>query len=527
MSVKFGMRMIAAGLIAAAMAGAAFAQGKQGGKLTMVQPVEPSGLVSAVNSANYIGTISTKIHEGLIGYDAKFKPVPSLATSWEVSPDGKKYTFHLRKNVKWHDGADFTADDVEFSLMKVWKVLHPRGRATFANVTGVQKPDKYTVVFTLSEASPTIMSALSAFESQVLPKHVYDGSDIAQNKALSAPIGTGPFKFVEWKKGEYIRLAKNQNYWDKPKPYLDELVLRIIPDGSSRAAAIESGEIQMGVFTPTPLADVKRLGQVKGLNVETKGYELLSPMYLMEFNLSNPYVKDAKVRRAIAHAIDKDFLVKNIWFGFGKPATGPLTTNSPFYTKNGVPQYQYDVATANRLLDEAGFKRKGDARFTLNLDTLRDSESVRAAEYVKQALRRVGIQVNIRNSDLGTFIRNVYAEYDFGMTLNFFSLLADPTLGTERLYISSNIKKGTPFANVSQFSNARVDELFMKARREPDAAKRTTMFHEVQKIVQTELPVLNLFEMQFLTLYKNNVKNYGIDGEGPYASFKDVFLSGE
>jgi len=513
------------GLVTAMISGSVVAQEKHGGTLVMVQPVEPSGLVSAVNTSNYNATISTKIHEGLVVYDEKFQPTPSLATSWEISPDGKKYVFHLRKGVKWHDGKDFTADDVEFSVLNVWKTAHPRGRATFSQVTGVQKPDSHTVVLELSEPSPTIMAALSSYESPIVPRHIYEGGDMLQHPALGAPIGTGPFKFAEWKKGEYIRLVRNDDYWDKPKPYLDELILRIIPDGSSRAAAIESGGVQLGVFNSTPLADVKRLSQIEGMGIETRGYDLLSPMYLMELNLSNEYLKHTKVRQAIAHAIDKDFLVKNIWFGFGKPATGPLTSKSPYYVEDGIAQYAFDVELANRLLDEAGYPAKNGTRFTLSLDTLRDPETLRAAEYVKQAMRRVGIQVTIRNSDLGTFIRNVYADYDFGMTLNFFSLLSDPTLGTERLYISSNIKKGTPFANASQFRNERVDALLKQARSEPDAETRRTLFREFQTIVQQELPILNLFEMQFVTLYSDKVKNHTVTGEGPYASFKEVYLA--
>jgi peptide/nickel transport system substrate-binding protein len=502
-----------------------YAQPVRGGTLTVVQPIEPPALVSAVNTSTYLGTVSTKIFEGLVEYDDKLKPRPALAESWSISADGKTYTFRLRKGVKWHDGIDFTAADVQFSLMEVWKKVHGRGRSTYDKVVSVTTPDPYTVVVQLSVPSPTIMSALSSYESQVIPKHIYGNGDISTNPALNAPIGTGPFKFVEWKKGEYIRLARNPDYWDKPKPYLDEIIFRVIPDGSARAASLESGETLLGVFNPVPLADVARISKVPDLSVDSNGYAMLSPMYLMEFNLGRERFRDRKVRQAIAYAIDKSFIVKNVWYGVGKPATGPIASTSPYYTTKDVPQYPFSVDTAKKLLDEAGLAASSDGtRFSMTLDSLRDPETLRTAEYVKQALKRVGIQVELRNHDLGTFIRQVYGEYDFDMTLNFFSLLSDPTLGMERLYVSSNIRKGTPFSNGSQYRSEQMDSLLNQARIENDPEKRMQEFHDVQRLVQQDLPIINVLEIQFLSVINKKVKGYNVSGEGPYASFKEVYL---
>ena len=135
-------------------------------------------------------------------------PKPALAASWKISPDGKTYTFNLRRGVTWHDGKPFTSADVKFSAEEAWKKLHPRGKATFAKVTSVLTPDPHTVVFNLSEPAPMMMSALNAYESQIIPKHIYEGRDISTNPACNAPIGTGPFVFKEWKKGEFIKLAR-------------------------------------------------------------------------------------------------------------------------------------------------------------------------------------------------------------------------------------------------------------------------------------------------------------------------------
>lgn len=501
------------------------AEPRPGGTLTMVQPIEPPALVSAVNSSTYVGTVSTKIFEGLVEYDDKFNPRPSLAESWEISPDGKRYTFRLRHGVKWHDGEPLTSADVEFSLMQVWKKVHGRGRTTFDKVISTATPDEHTLVFDLSDPSPTIMMALSSYESQVIPKHVYATADLATSPALTAPIGTGPFKFVDWQKGQYIRLARNPDYWDKGKPYLDEIVVKVIPDGAARAASLETGETLLGVFNPVALVDVGRLAKLPGLSVETAGYGLLSPMYLMEFNGGKKPFDDKRVRQAVAHAIDRNFIIKNIWFGFGTPATSPVPSSSRYHAADDLPQYAYDVEAARRLLDEASLRPAADGtRFSMTLDTLRDPETLRTAEYVRQALKRVGVHVELRNSDLGTFIRHVYSDYDFDATLNFFSLMSDPTLGVERLYISTNIRKGTPFANASQFRNEEVDRLFLQARVENDPTKRQEEFRRMEQIVQEELPLLDLFDMQFVTIANKTVKGYRASGEGPYASFKDIYI---
>ena len=190
----------------------------KGGTLTMLVQPEPPVLVSAFNSAAPIGVVSTKILEGLLTYDFDMVPKPVLAETWKVSPDGKSIIFNLRKGVKWHDGKEFTSADVQFSVMKAWKKLHPRGRSTFAKVTAVETPSPYVAILKLSEPSPYLMSALSGYESQILPRHLYEGTDLAANPYNSKPVGTGPFVFKEWQKGNFVLLERNPNYWDSGRP---------------------------------------------------------------------------------------------------------------------------------------------------------------------------------------------------------------------------------------------------------------------------------------------------------------------
>ncbi|HYB44068.1 MAG TPA: ABC transporter substrate-binding protein, partial [Candidatus Methylomirabilis sp.] len=337
--------------------------------------------------------------------------------------------------------------------------------------------------------------------------------------------GTGPFVFKEWKKGDFIRLERNPNYWDKGKPYLDAIVVRIIPDAAARAAALEKGEVQLGVFNPVPLSDVKRLTALPNVKAETRGYEYFAPMYMAEINLREEHLKDGRVRHAILHALDRKFIADNLWFGFAKPATGPIASSSPFYTTQGVPQYPYDVARANTILDEAGYKRgAGNMRFKITLTFAPIQPEVpRTAEYIKQALARVGIDVDLQNLDLATFIRQVY-NWEFELTQNYLYLLPDPTLGVQRLYVGSNIKKGTPFANAAGYENKEVDAVFAAAQTENDAAKRKELFARAQRLIQEDLPALNLLELSFVTLYSTKLFNHTMGADGPYGSFKDTYL---
>jgi peptide/nickel transport system substrate-binding protein len=236
-------------------------------------------------------------------------------------------------------------------------------------------------------------------------------------------------------------------------------------------------------------------------------------------------LKDKRVRQAIMYALDRKFIVDTVWFGFGKPATGPIVSTSPFYTTEGVPQYPFDPAKANKILDEAGLKRGADnLRFKLTQEYPPGPETARQAEYMKQALGRVGIDLELRSVDLATFIRKIYGEYDFNLSQNYLYTLPDPTLGVERLYVTSNIKKGTPFANAAGYSNPELDSVFEAARTENDLAKRKALFATAQRIIQEDLPVLNLFELKLATLASAKLMNHTITADGPYASFKDVYF---
>jgi peptide/nickel transport system substrate-binding protein len=262
-------KIILAAAVVALACGPSHAQ-KSGGTLVQITQPEPPNLAPYVSTSGPIGQVTAKVFDGLLEYDFDLKPKPGLAESFKVSDDGKTVTFKLRKGVTFHDGKPFTSADVQFSIMEVLKKTHPRGIATFKEVT-VETPDELTAVFKLKTPAPYMMMALSGYESPMLPKHIYGVGDIKTHPNANSPVGTGPFKFVEWRRGEFVRLDKNPNYWRENRPFLDRIVVRFIGDASTRTAALEKGEVHIAGFGAVPYNDVKKLAALPSLDVTTKG----------------------------------------------------------------------------------------------------------------------------------------------------------------------------------------------------------------------------------------------------------------
>ncbi|MBX2853730.1 MAG: ABC transporter substrate-binding protein [Rhodobacteraceae bacterium] len=524
---KFALAAVA--MSAALASGAAMAQ-KAGGNLVFIVQPEPPSLAGYLSTSGPIGLVAPKIYEGLFDYDNDLKIAPALAESYDVSDDGKTVTFKLQQGVTWHDGEPFTSADVEFTVMEVLKKVHPRGPNSFREVTSIDTPDEYTAVFNLAKAAPYMLSALSAYESPMVPKHLLEGQDPRNAELGNNPVGTGPFKFVEWKKGQYIRLEKNENYWKEGLPYLDRIVGRFIPDASTRTAAMESGEVMYGAFGAIPNIDAVRLRDTDGFSVTTEGYATINPMALIEFDTTEPPFDNPALRKAISYALDRQFLIDNIWFGYGKPATSALSSTfaGPGLYKDPMPNYvpTADIEEAIKLLDEAGITPdENGVRAKAVLDLIPYGEDWRrAGEYMKQALVPIGIELELRYEDVPTWLKRVYHNYDFAMNVNYFYQLADPVLGVHRHYGTDQIRQGTHFVNSTRYPNPKLDELLVAGAQEPDAAKRGEIYGEIQSILAEDMPVLNLFEMEFLTVYNDKLKGIDVSGLGAYGSFAEAWI---
>ncbi len=507
---------------AATDAAPAASQAKHGGTLNWIVTPEPASVIPLTTTAGTNAELGPKIVEGLLTYDDELNPLPLLATAWEISDDGLQYTFTLREGVKWHDGEDFTSEDVAFSLLTL-KEVHPRGRAIFANVTEVQTPDDHTAIVVLSKPAPYLLTALAGAESPIVPKHLYEGSDILANKHNSAPVGTGPFVFKEWVKGSHMVLERNPNYWDDPKPYLDQIVVHFIPDAVARAAALESGSADLA-GQAIPLSDVKRFTEMPHMRVDSINWPYISVHQQMFFNLDTPELQDVNVRRAIAHAIDVEALNNIVWYGYGTPSAAAIGKANVKYHNADIEYLPVDLDKAKQLLDDAGLTPDANGnRLTLRL-LYNPFQERRAADFVRQSLSRIGIDAVIENYDFGTYVTKAYTDRDFDITLEALANIFDPTVGVQRVFWSKNFQVGLPFSNAAHYVNPEADRLLEAAAIEVDEDKRRQQFLDLQQVINDDLPSIEFGANPQITVVANKVKDYAPTGEGLRGSFADLYI---
>ena len=457
------VRTIAAVATTVFLASSAMAEEpKRGGTLVMAIQQNPRHLNPAVQSGTATGQPGTQLFASLLRYDDGWTPQPYLAKSWEVSDDGLSVTIKLVENATFHDGKPITSEDVAFSIETV-KANHPF-KSMFAPVTAVETPDPNTAVIKLSEPHPALMLAMSSQLLSIIPKHVYgDGQDPKAHPANSAGVvGSGPFKLVEFKRDEHIILERYDGYFLEGLPYLDKIVMRIMPDGSSRTIALEGGELMLSGFEEQP-RNINRLKKNPDLDVSNAGYAAIGPVNWLAFNTKADKISDPVVRKAIAYAVDREFILKAlIVLGTAAPAKTGIHPGSPFYN-DSVEAYDLDLDKANKMLDDAGYAKGADGvRFPLTVDygwpTMKPF-----AEYMKPQLKKIGIDVTVRASaDFPTWAKRI-SNHEFDMTMDNVFNWGDPVIGVHRTYNSQNIKKGVIWSNTQQYSNARVDELMKLA----------------------------------------------------------------
>jgi len=499
----------------------------RGGTLVIGVGREPPLLTSALTTAGPTQTVSGKIFDGLLTYDTAFKPQPQLATSWKSSADGLSITLNLRPDVRWHDGKPFTSADVAFSVLEAWKKYNARGRSTFLNVEQVDTPSPLVAVLRLARPAPFILQALASTESQVIPKHLYAGTDVMANPHNSAPVGTGPFRFVRWEKGRQLVLERNPDYWDKAsgRPYLDQIVFRQVTDPGAAVAALETGSVHLSA--ELPLSDIKNLANRANLAVHRRNNNANLGITGIEFNLERPLFQDLRVRQAVAHSIEREFLLKNVWFGYGTVEHGPIPSGfQDFYTAD-VPRYPFDLKKAEALLEAAGHKRNAQGirlQFTCDPNATGNTLS-QTAQVLRSNLARIGVKLDVRSQDFGEFINRVYTRRDFDTSIVGASAGPDPAIGTQRFYWSKNIQPGVAFSNGAAYRNPEVDRLLEAAQVENDPVKRRALYVRFQQIVQTDLPKIPLISAESVVVASRQLRDFLSTSEGTLGNFAGAWLA--
>lgn len=520
--------VLTGGLGLAAFGRAALAQEtpRRGGVLNVAYNTEQANLNPALVASNAVYLVASKVVEPLVEMDAGGRFIPLLATAWEPAADGRSITFRLRRGVKWHDGREFTAADVQFSAMSIWKELQNFGRVTFRDLSAVETPDPLTAIFRFSRPTPAqlIMNALPAL-SAVVPKHLYENTDIRANPRNTMPIGTGPFKLTENRRGQFVVLERNPEYWDAPKPYLDRIVFRVMTDKAAIAAAHEAGEIDLSCFTSVPIADIGRLARLPRLEVTERGYEGAAYHVTIEFNLRRPQLANPMVRRAIAHAIDAESALRTVFEGYGRVGTGPVPSYDPvFYTTDNVPRYAYNLALANQMLDQAGFPRgAAGLRFPLRLVPAPWFEYTRLmGDFLAQALRQVGIGAEMQVYDPGAHLGVVYRDHNFDITTGSHAYRNDPAISTTILY-ETGTPAGVPWSNQFGYANPAMDQLIQTAANELDGARRIQHYRRFQQLAQEDLPLIPAIEHSFVSVVDRRLRAHHNNPRWAMANWADLW----
>ncbi|GEN24315.1 ABC transporter substrate-binding protein [Halomonas cupida] len=493
-------------------------QPRRGGVIdTIIQP-EPPGLVLGMIQNAPTRTVAGNIYEGLLRYTTDLEPIPQLAESWDVSEDGKVYTFHLRENVLWHDGEPFTAADAVFSADVFHRELNPSARAVLEHVESIEAPDDHTVVFTLKQPFGPFLLSFEAGTFTMVPKHIYEGTDFRNNDANNHPIGTGPFKFDSWDRGTVIKLTRNEDYYEEDLPYLDGVNWHIIPDGASRAVAYENGTVDVLPYGTVENFDVPRLSELDNTCSTEQGHEYFSPFAMLWMNNRHGPMTDKRFRQAVMYAMDREFARDVLWNGMGQVPLGAFGSNARFQNEDLTP-YDYDPDRARELLDEMGY----DGTEVTLLPVPYGETWTRWAEAVQQNLKEVGINVRTVATDVGGWNQRL-AERDYDLAFTYLYQYGDPALGISRSYLSTNTAAGSPWNNVEGYANPKVDELFNAAATAHPDSEREALYHEVQEILQEDVPLGWLLELGFPTIYRCNVKNLVNSAVGVNEGFRDAWI---
>ena len=500
---------------------------RRGGVLTVHFATEQRILNPSLQASTGVYIVGGKMQEALLDLDAQGNPVGVLAESWESAPDGLTHVFRLRRGVTWHDGRPFTSADVQFTAMEMWKKILNYGTTLQQFLEAVDTPDAHTAIFRYSRPMPQglLLRAMPDL-GYISPRHIFETGDIRNNPANTAPVGTGPFRFVQYERGQFIIAERNPNYWRANQPYLDRVVWRVVTDRAAAAAQMEAGQILFSPYSSLAIADLQRLGRDPRFEVTTRGNEGNARTNTLEFNFRNAQLADIRVRRAIAHALNVPFFIENFLGPFAKAGTGPIPSVSTDYYPADMPQYRFDAALANRLLDEAGHRRgAGGVRFNLRLHPAPWGEDIALwSTFIQQSLSQVGIRVEIVRLDAAGFLRTVYNDHAFDLATGWHQYRSDPAVSTTVWYRSGS-PRGAPWTNQFGWVDPRIDGIIDSAATEVDPARRRALYADFVRSVQTELPLWMPIEQIFVSVFNRRLRNAGNNPRWASSSWHDTWLA--
>jgi peptide/nickel transport system substrate-binding protein len=510
--------LLPAALVVAAATGPLY-----GGTFVIGIAAEPGGLNPIRDLGSDPQICTSPIFSTLLKLDMKGNPMGDLAESWGVAADKTTITFHLRKGVKWHNGTPLTSADVLYTFMgsRDGYLVHSRYKSSLDPlVQSYETPDANTFIIKLKAPFAPFLRVFSAsnYALPIVSKAIFEGTDVAKNPSNWAPIGSGPFKFKEWVKGSHIELVRNDDYYVKGQPYIDKLMIRFMPDETSRLLAIQQGEIDYLYYYAVPYSAIPDLKANKDIVITTDGAGMQGLVEMWYFNLLQPPFDKLEVRQAFAYLLDRNKMNDSIFYGFARPTTTVLGATTPFASETVTTKYNLgsedkNVAMANKLLDQAGYPRKADGmRFKTQLLYMSGRPYAgKEGEVVNDTLRKVGIELEMVPMDRAAFIDKTHSKWDYTISEQQLSSSAHPFVGVPRYLQWSTHKPGLYPSDATGYNNPKIEALFTASTNAASETEEAKIWAQAQKMLSDDLPVLPIVEMPYTNCYR--------------AEWKDVFAS--
>ncbi len=468
--------------------------------LVMLIESSPTNLDPRVGIDAQSERIDNLIFDDMLSRGDDLNVAPGLAESWEI-PNRLTYVFHLHRGAKFHDGRALTSRDVKWTFDSLLQgKIRSTKAAVYRFVDHIDAPDEGTVIFHMKEADATLLWNLSDGAMGIVPYG--SGDEITQR-----PIGSGPFKFVSAETDREVILERNDDYWGE-KAKVARVRFAVVPDETTEALELRKGSGDIAINSLTP-DTVVALARDSNLAVERGGGTRLA---YLGFNLRDPILKDARVRQAIAYALDRKPMIEYLWRGEAEPAHSVLPTQSWAY--NGeVPPYEHDPAKANQLLDEAGYPAVNGVRFHITMKTSTDANTRLMVAVMQQQLREAGIALDIRSFEFATFFSDVQHGAFQMYGLRWIGGNEDPDIFEYAFHSSKFPPNG---ANRDYYSNPKVDSLIDRARREIDPKVRKPLYAEVQSLLAEDLPYINLWYLDNVLVHTRRVRNIKLNPAGNF-----------
>ena len=480
------------------------AEAKTGGTLRVGLTADPAELDPHKTSLTAAWHVLEHVYEGLVTTNAALEPVPALAETWEISEDGLTYTFNLRQGVTFHNGREFSAEDVKYSFERI---LDPETASPsisdLSSIETIEAVDPATVVITLKAPDSSFLAKLMGTSIAVVPQEEVE----ANGDLMQVAVGTGPFQFVEYVPNSVVRLERYAEYWDEGQPYLDGLEMQIVPDNTSRTTALVTGTVDFIEYAPVQDLPIFEADET----IKIAGDQNTNIRY-MAINVSREPFTDVRVRQAIAMVIDRGPIIDSAVFGAGT-ATNILFPESYWA---GFPSEipEPDIEGAKQLLAEAGYP---DGFKTSILSWAQYAFLSNAAIVIQEQLKQIGIEAELELQENAIYLENYFAG-NFDLSVTGTSAYVDPND-----VVLANFGTGESNNGIG-YSNPEMDELIAEAMAETDQEARAEIYKRIQEINLEDVVWVNLFIANQYEAMKEYVMGYEHIPTGSNSSFEEVWL---